>query len=374
MVHKRSTYGVRLLALLLTLSLAACGGGGGQVPDEGEGSAMGLSGDYREISFTHTGTFGVAALRDMLPGSDGASGLLAFTETFRNAQGTITTGGTSSAQFDVAANGATDFTSASAGQFPPFWSGGLTADGEVLIMTSVTSASTPAFVVIGREQLTVATTTVQGDYATCTFAAPMGEGLAEWTTTTFDGSGGWSNPPVDMNLAGDFSTAATGASGTYSVASDGTTTVTGGPGPMSGSIFYSGELVVLAGVDQAAVPPRIQISVRKGTGTSLATLSGAYWVVGIRTDESTGVPASTFGSVTADGAGTLTYTDTLENDDGTIVTGLTGSDNYTVEANGNLTVTGGLRVGGVSANGRVAVVAGETVSGNDPTLLLLIRK
>jgi hypothetical protein len=365
------------MVLIMALGLTACGGGGGggTPDDEGDdGGATGLSGNYREIAFTHSGTLATASLNNAVPGSTGTSGLIAFTQTFLNAQGSISTGGTSSAQFAVAADGTTTFTTTSAGQFPPFQQGGLTTDGEVLLTTNVSAASTPSFIVMGREQSSVATTTIQGAYATCTFAAPMAEGLAEWTTTTFDGAGNWSNPPVDMNLAGVFSTASSGDSGTYAVSSDGTMTTTGGMGPMRGSVFYTGELVVLGGIDGDTMPPRIQVSVRKGTGTSLATFSGAYWFVGIRTDEATGASTSTVGTATADGAGNLTYSAALENGSGSITTGLAGTDTYTVDGNGNLTLTTGLRAGGISASGRVAVVAGETVSGNDPTLILLVRK
>jgi hypothetical protein len=66
----------------------------------------------------------------------------------------------------------------------------------------------------------------------------------------------------------------------------------------------------------------------------------------------------------------------VANTEGVITSEPPQTTTYTVAANGKFTVDAGGNVlqGGISQDGRYAVLGGGTVAGSEPTLVLLVRK
>jgi hypothetical protein len=140
-------------------------------------------------------------------------------------------------------------------------------------------------------------------------------------------------------------------------------------------VVGGGAAAVWGGSTTSGADPAVAAAVKAATSASVATLQGAYWIVLLERDPTSGEFRSLHGTATANGAGSLTLFST-SNTEGTIAVEPPQPTTYTVAADGTLTVDAGgngLR-GGVSQDGSFAVVGGGTAIGSSPTIVLLCRK
>ena len=161
----------------------------------------------------------------------------------------------------------------------------------------------------------------------------------------------------------------------YVVDTTGKLAVKPGTFPSIGGFNQDGSIGLAAGELADGGDNILHLFVRKGDGTSLATLSGAYWIVTLMR-EGTGY-RSAHGLVTLDGLGS-----------GEVVTDSTngttddpneaGAVTYTVGGVGEVEMdlyTGQLQMrGGVSVDGRIAILAGSFAPGAPPAIAILIRR
>jgi hypothetical protein len=188
-------------------------------------------------------------------------------------------------------------------------------------------------------------------------------------TLTFDGAGHYSGTDVQ---SGDGSVGSSAVSGTYTVTTDGTLTITPtGEATDTGGLSADGNTLVAS--HTSAFYPNVLFGIKQGqTNFSNANLTGTYTTV--RYAYNSAGDSSGLSTVTFDGTGNFSGTDTLNNA-GTI-SSMAVSGTYTVAADGTLTLstTGGSTVtGGLSADGNTLVTS-QTTAGVLPEVLVGIKQ
>jgi hypothetical protein len=255
----------------------------------------------------------------------------------------------------------------------PALRGGVSADGSVACLASILAGLDPAMFVMGRKSGTWSNADLAGLYFLCFFAYLNPSDSAIFGTAVLDGAGGVSGGTVMENLDG----APIGPSATmltYAAAADGSLTGSFFGLAATGAILAGGELILLSGGTVAADDPFLLLLVKAGAGLSNASLNGSYFAVGLEAD--TGPPpqwTSQTLSLTMDGAGGIAINGGTRSEDGVIFPVPPGVSDYTVAANGALTVETGTFEGGVSPSGNYAIFAGGTGVGDAPTMFFLMR-
>ena len=210
-----------------------------------------------------------------------------------------------------------------------------------------------------------------GTYQVDSFGYPNDQDSDLWTLT-FDGAGNFTG----SNLNLDGTTGSTTTSGTYSVAADGTLTIawydpTYGGTTISGDLGASGDTLV------AIRTPFFSSSVLFGikqaqSNFSNASLNGAYTAA--RYDHNGAGDSSNLLTLTFDGAGNFTGTDTLNSNGTTSSTAVSGT--YSVAADGTLTMStiNGSVVAGELSDGADRLVGRQGNTGDLPELLVGIKQ
>lgn len=258
--------------------------------------------------------------------------------------------------------------------------GGIAADGNVATMGSIGLTGWPGLAILVRRDGTFDLASLNDTYHLSGFCSTLSD-ISFWGSATFDGLGGV-NQTVTANRNGLLSGPTPSPPETYTVAADGTSTLTFSSVTTQGGILPGGDLVVLTGSTAAAPPITcLFVLIRQSAAASASTLSGNYHIGAFFADAPPAPPpnfSSFTGTGSSDGVSTLTT-----NVGGTInIDGAVTSfplavtnDSYTVSADGTLTLTtaGTTLVGAVSPTGDYAVVAGGTTAGSLPQLWFLVR-
>jgi hypothetical protein len=205
-----------------------------------------LDGTYEVVTYGSSGDSGT--LWTLI--ADGAGNFIG-TEV-RNNAGVIAPGSAVTGTYAVAANGALTVTPIAGAPL----TGGVSADGNSLVLSQLTAGQGPSITVGIKQGSGLTAATVSGNYTLVTQENSGNKGSL-WTMT-FDGAGnvngtGKSN---DSGTISDITLA-----GTYSVAADGTLTVSPAGGkPLTGSVSADGLRLVLTDLN-AGDSPSIGIGV-----------------------------------------------------------------------------------------------------------------
>jgi large repetitive protein len=194
--------------------------------------------------------------------------------------------------------------------------------------------------------------------------------FSDLLTLTFDGAGNFSGTDVQ---SGDGVVSSSTVSGTYTVTVDGTLTITStGESAVTGRLSANGNTLV-ASRTTANFYPSVLFGIKQGQSNfSNTNLTGTYTTV--RYDYNSAGDVSGLSSLTFDGAGNFTGTETLNN--GGLVSSMAISGTCTVAADGTLTLTssaGSTLTGGLSADGST-LVASRTTASFGPSVLFGIKQ
>jgi len=249
--------------------------------------------------------------------------------------------------------------------------GGLSADGNTLVI-SQTTPGVPPEVLIGIKQgpANFSNANLSGTYTAAHFRSPgfpntIDEG-GLWIVT-FDGASNFSGTDT-LNNHGTASKVA--LSGTYTVATDGTLSISpNGGSTITGALSADGNTWVTSQTTKGDWP-EILVGIKQGpTSLSNANLNGRSTTVYYT---NTGYDSSNddggLWDVTFDGAGNFNGADTVNTPLATLSTPVSGT--YAVAADGALSLSpiGGSTVaGGLSADG-TTWVAGQTTPGQPPSI------
>lgn len=258
--------------------------------------------------------------------------------------------------------------------------GGVSVDGAVLGLGS--QRYDPRAEILIRTSSGLDTSVLTGDYTLVGFGfvdygtTPGDHGhQSSWGTATFDGT---SSADLSGGANRDGTVSAFTSTLDYAVGPDGTVDAgLGGAAAFSGAVSEDGHLAVIAGGTNDGENPHFLVFVMQPTGATSALFSGSYFAVGLEYDDSTQQPVmrSYEGTVSPDGSGSVTATFT-RNEEKTI-TGVSPLwTGYTVDPDGTMTVTTasmGTLEGGVSADGRFALLAGGSGAGENPIFFFLYK-
>ena len=357
---------ITMLAALaaVTLSSFACGGS-----DHGTGAGI-FNGSYALAQYSALRSFAVPAdeTADAAWGRVVSDGLGMLTPTIgMNEDGAITA---PAPQPPEVYSEAADGTLVASGA-----TGGIAADGVAAVLASTATGSNPEVTCLLKTGGSYSPMTFSGNYHLGLLVADPGAYLSFWTTTAQgalapDGSGGGALPVHMSNSGGNVGVSAGGPL-TYSVAADGTLTITVQGGTAEGGILADGSFAVAAGTTAPGFA-RLLALIKHSTAATDALFSGSYWAAGISSDPSSNGDWTSFvGSVIADGAGNMNYVSTTENHEGAISMP-TSVDTYAITADG--TLTSGDRIGAITSDGKYAFLSGENTTGSPPTLFFFVRK
>jgi hypothetical protein len=248
------------------------------------------------------------------------------------------------------------------------YTGGVSADGNTIVSANLQAGNAPSVDVeikLGQTNFTNADFSGLYQVVSITSAGDSSSSL----TLTADGAGSYSGNLVQNN-AGVITSGA--VSGAYSVAGDGSLTITPASGsPLSGGISADGKTLVLSQLT-AGQPSAFAVGIKQGqTNFTNADVVGTYKI--IKYDLYT----TWLATLDFDGAGNFSGTGTT-NDAGTI-SDLPVTGTYTVAADGTLTVTflhpcvnqydgchGFSFTGGVSSDGNTLVLSYGYLPGPPP--------
>lgn len=323
------------------------------------GQGGGDSGDLHAASFDGAGNFSDAEVQ--------------------NAFGAISSR-TVSGTYTAAADGTLSI-SQPEGEFAvTTFSGALGTSGNMFV-ASQTSSDPRVLVGIKQGQGDFSNGNLTGTYTVVRYDWGGGTGdSAGLSTVTFDGAGNFSGTDT-LNNAGQVSTMA--VSGTYTVAADGTLTLSPvGGSPVTGGLSADGNSLVASQINPGALPEILVGIKRSQMNYSNTNLRGTYAVAdytyvdnsyiccnGTFGDDSVGLSKMTF-----DGAGNFSGAKVLNDADGT-VSNLVIAGTYAVAADGTLTlspVDGPVVTGSLTADGSTLVIA-EITSGSAPSVAFGVR-
>jgi len=237
--------------------------------------------------------------------------------------------------------------------------GGVSADGNTIVSANLQAGNAPSVdVEIKQGQTNFTNADFSGLYqvVSITSAGDSGSSL----TLTADGTGSYSGNLVQDN-AGVITTGA--VSGTYSVAADGSLTMTPASGsPLSGGISADGKTLVLSQLT-AGQPSAFAVGIKQGqTNFTNADVVGTYNTV------TYSYSSAELATLDFDGAGNVSHT-TTGNQDGSI-SSFSETGTYTVAADGTLTVRFVRNCQGRGCRGPYTVLFTGGVSNDGNTLLL----
>ncbi len=256
--------------------------------------------------------------------------------------------------------------------------GGMSADGALWTMGVVAPGSGASIVCGARHESGLSVASLNGRYHYAQFltSASGTSDASFWGWVDFDG-GGNASYSIWSNIDGTISGAPATVPGTYTVAANGTLTLTLGTATYRGSVARGGALGFFSGSTIAGGPAGLGVLIRYSTAATNAMFSGTYHTTAIIADAAL-APAinwrATTGTTMADGAGSWApVAVTLIDDAGTVspISGPFLPTSYTVAPNGGMVFTGA--VGAIASDGSVAALIGGTTAGSGPVLYIMIR-
>ncbi|MDJ0974506.1 MAG: hypothetical protein QNJ98_08620 [Planctomycetota bacterium] len=348
------------LVVLATCGLMACGGGGGG----GGLNASIVSGDYTLI-FVSIEDNGETNVSWGMAAADGVS-LIAVTGS-NNADGVVNPLTNATLEYAVGTDGT--MTLGQSGTV--FLIGSVRADGTMAVLGSVDDGE-PGIVILLRPSGPYNLATATGTYGVSAFGAEASTAqyFSFFGTADFDGMGAASGS-IGLNLEGNVTPGPIGADLTYTLAADGTSTLSSVPRNYDGAWAPGGDFSIFGGDTVGAPPltdsdPIVWSFVRRGSGLDDADFVGSYGFAGVEFS-GTGMIASSFsGTMTADGLGRVTFRGT-RNASGTV--GPTAEEGtYTVAADGAIEIN---RVGpteniqgSMSPDGQYFIAGGGSENGS----------
>lgn len=364
-----STLRKALSLILVSALLPACGSS--RSSRNGGPPAPSISGDFNRVALSGDDTSGVEIGR---AGTSSFQSIGVYTET-----STVNTSGvigstTDSGTFSVSVGRALSWING----------GGVAHTGGVLnlenvAISSATGASSNPGIAIDLKKGggSFNNATLSGSYYNVGFAFhPPGNYHYTFTgLLTFDGLGAWSasmTGNTDGTVSGPWTN-----SGSYSVASDGSVSLTDPAVAFIGGVLAGGDVLIL-GTFTATLRSEIVVAIRKGGTFSNSSLTGAYRLVFLGSNPPGHHHFSGTGSCSFDGAGVLTWNGT-QNTGGSVASVSTVTESYSIAADGTLTITNsgvgtGLTLqGGVLDGGNFAVASAVT-SGNRLELRIYMRE
>jgi hypothetical protein len=194
--------------------------------------------------------------------------------------------------------------------------------------------------------------------------------FSDLLTLTFDGAGNFSGTDVQ---SGDGVVSSSAVSGPYTVTVDGALSITStGESAVAGRLSAHGNTLVASQI-ASGFYPSVLFGIKQGQNNfSNTNLTGTYTTV--RYDYNSAGDAGALSSLTFDGAGNFSGTDTLNNAGTVSSTSISGT--FAVAADGTLTLTsiaGSTLTGGLSADGNT-LVASRTTAGFGPIVLFGIKQ
>ncbi len=370
-----------------TLTVTLTDGGTGDTDGAADGTITDPGAIIATSNTSNTslnGTYGWASLINLQTGSTAAVGTATAdgagnwtSSQDEDDDGTIAST-TSSGTDTITANGALTLTPS--GDAP--YMGNLSADGNTFVVENLNAGGNPELIVATkRGPATYSNASLNGTYAVGSLGGfEVSDGneasyddYGVLISVTFDGAGNYTVTSEIENDGGSVVTDETG-SGTYSVASDGTVTITVGSGTLTAELSADGNTLVGAVLTSSATP-EIDIGIKQGQGTfTTASLSGTYSVAAL-TDNSGG-SNGLLGTLTFDGAGNVTGTSTQNDAKAGTVATVSLAGTYSVAADGTVTVNFSAGpttlTGNFSADGN-ALVLEDLQSGDNPGIMILIR-
>ncbi len=358
----------RLVLVLvgLALILGSCGGGGGGGVLFGVTS---FAGTYWLVLFEPDSSSGDPVATWGTAVSDGAGNVTL--DGMANEAGMLSSPGAQALTYTVDLDGTTRFFQGAT----EVVKGGISGDGNCVILAANSTSLTPLIVVMIRTVGTFSPATLAGDFHISGYSVPGGAESLHSTKAAFDTVSAFSGSGAS-NTDGTQDGGA--LSGTYTVATSGQATLTLFGATHEGCLQTGGGFGLFGGGNAMSDIPAIYMLMRAASSASTATLFGSYWAVGIEKDLVGGGFGSIFGTVTADGVNQLWIAGTRY--DGTTLGPLTGTAVYGVSSDGTVVadrsgVFGNEDLkGAVSPDGRIALLAGGSVAGSRPLLYILCRK
>lgn len=350
------------LALLLVVLLAtACGGGGdSSTPIE---SAPSFEGDWHFVLLTAGGGGFRAAWGTATSDAAGA----VATSTSSNTDGGISTDVPASATASVAPDGTFTFTSVGGTLH-----GGISRAGDVAVCASLPS-TTPVIAVFLRKAGSFSTASLNGAFHAVRMRRKLGVSSASGQRSggiTYDGVGGTSDA---LPAAGNDDGAIVGGgfgTGTYSVDAEGHLTV----GNMRGGVLAGAAALIAGG--RTSGDPMITVSLPVSTAATNARFAGSYAVVGMQSHPTSGAWQSTVAELLANGSGGGTMSGTANGETGSLTIGPAATP-WAIDGAGALDLTlydGSTLKGGISPDGRLAILGGATQTGMAPAIFVLVRR
>jgi len=259
----------------------------------------------------------------------------------------------------------------------PFYTGGINNAGTAGVMAQTRDASPPYVAMALRRSGTFTAGSLNGSFHFATYFHALADptkGNAVWGQIDFDGVSAISSmTDANRNFDGTAGLVPP-VGGTYAVAVDGTLTAmtTINNSALQGGILEGSNVFFITGSTAGGGDLEAMIGLPVSAGLDTSVVVGEYFVAAI-SDKPGGTATQVFsGMATADGVGSFAF-DTTINVEGTINPD-SGSATYSVASDGTLSVDGGALMGAVTADGRFGFISGTTVSGEDPLLILLIRR
>jgi hypothetical protein len=259
--------------------------------------------------------------------------------------------------------------------------GGLSADGRLGVIASVLAGEDPTLVFFTKREGAFSNGSLVGVYHVCqvfdSIAGVNGDG-AFWGTATFNGAGGVTYS-IGVNNDGTVPVGPVPIVSTYAVAADGALTLPISGSDFTGGVLAGGEIAFACGGESGGDVRALTVFVKQAAAASAATFSGPYHMAALEADVAP-VPiphwSTLVGEASADGAGTLTLASAAALGDHGLVTVLPPgiTQPYTVAVDGTMTLATAVSLrGGITADGRFAVLAGGSVNTEDVQLFLFVR-
>jgi hypothetical protein len=367
----RSVARFTVVALSVLAACGGSGGGGGTQPLVVALDDATFQGTYFAVLKAGRNTGGAEGVTSTGTFSTGGAGIASQTQV-SNRNGVLSGPTTTPYEYDVAVDGSLELRVIGMAVAR----GGVAADGACALVASIAPGAFPGVWAFVRRSGFHTPASLSGNYSFVLMqTASLGGSTATLTgTADFDGAGG-----VDLtaqpNFMGTIRPSFT-LPLTYTVLGDGTSVFDPGGLQVEGGVSADGVLAVWAGGTDAFDPvPAVAVALRAATSAGPATFRGEYWIVSLARDPASGEFRSLHGTASANGAGSVTLA-SVANTEGVITSEPPQTTTYTVAANGKFTVDAGGNVlqGGISQDGRYAVLGGGTVAGSEPTILLLLRK
>ncbi len=349
----------------LTLILGSCGGGGS---DGGVIGVASFAGTYWLALYEPSGGAGGGTATWGTAVSDGAGNVTL--DGMANDGGMVSAPGAQGLTYTVDPDGTLRVFQAAT----EVVRGGISGDGNCAILATTSTTITPLILVLIRSVGAFSPATLTGDFHMTAYLDQGSAGSLHSTKVAFDGVSAYDGTgAINEDGLQDGGM----LPGTYTVAPSGLATVSLFGALHDGCLMTGGGFGAFAGGNANSTPPAILLLMRAATAATNATLSGSYWVVGIEKDL-TGPFESITGTITADGVNQLSIDATRF--DGTTLGAVMGSAVYNVSTDGAVVADrSGVfgnedMVGAVSADGRIAIISGGSVSGSNPVLFVLCRK